>query len=85
MERAALEERLKKLLIDRVGVTESKITLEASLVEDLGLDSLDGVELAMAMEEEFDLQIDDSQMRELATVADALAFVEKRLLDKPAV
>lgn len=85
MERTALEERLKKLLVERVGVDEAKITPEASLSEDLGLDSLDAVELGMAMEEEFDLQIDDSQMRDLSTVADALAFVERRLLEKPAV
>jgi acyl carrier protein len=85
MEPVALEERLKKLLIDRVGVSETKITREASLAEDLGLDSLDAVELAMAMEEEFDLQINDTQMRELSTVADALAFVEKHLIEKPAV
>lgn len=85
MERVELGERLKKLLIDRVGVAETKITPEASLADDLGLDSLDGVELAMAIEDEFDLQIDDGQMKQLTTVGDALAFVEKRLLEKPAV
>lgn len=85
MESVALEDRLKKLLIERVGVEESKITPEAFLSKDLGLDSLDAVELGMAMEEEFDLQIEDSQMRDLSTVADALAFVERRLLEKPAV
>ena len=82
MHQADLEGRLKKLLMDRVGIPEEKIRPEASLVEDLGLDSLDAVELAMAMEEEFDLQIDDDQMQQFTTVADALGFVQKLLLDK---
>jgi acyl carrier protein len=85
MDRVELGERLKKLLIDRVGVAEAKIKPEASLADDLGLDSLDGVELAMAIEDEFDLQIDDGQMKRLTTVADALALVEQRLIEKPAV
>jgi acyl carrier protein len=85
MDRVELGERLKKLLIDRVGVAEAKIKPEALLADDLGLDSLDGVELAMAIEDEFDLQIDDGQMKRLTTVADALALVEQRLIEKPAV
>ena len=84
MSRAELEQRLKKLLMDRVGVAEGKIKPEASLADDLGLDSLDAVELAMAIEEEFDLQIDDGQMKQLSTVGDALTFVEQRLVEKPA-
>jgi len=84
MQQADLEKRLKKLLMDRVGIPEEKIRPDASLVEDLGLDSLDAVELAMSMEEEFDLQIDDDQMRRFATVSDALGFVQKLLLEKRA-
>ena len=84
MEQAELEQRLKKLLVERVGVQAAKITPEASLAEDLGLDSLDGVELAMAMEEEFDLQIDDKELRGLTTVQQALDFVQQRLVEKPA-
>jgi len=84
MEQAELEQRLKKLLVERVGVQEAKITPGASLAEDLGLDSLDGVELAMAMEEEFDLQIDDKELRGLTTVGQALDFVQQRLVEKPA-
>ena len=65
MQQVDLEQRLKKLLMDRVGVPEKKIKPEASLADDLSLDSLDGVELAMAIEEEFNLQLDDGQMKQL--------------------
>lgn len=84
MQQADLEQRLKKLLLGRVGVPEEKVRLEASLIDDLGLDSLDAVELSIAMEDEFDLQLDDDQVKQLVTVADVLALVQKLLLEKSA-
>ena len=84
MQQVDLEQRLKKLLMDRVGVPEKKIKPEASLADDLSLDSLDGVELAMAIEEEFNLQLDDGQMKQLVTVADALALIQRVLLESQA-
>ena len=61
-----------------------KVNPQLIPADDLGLDSLDGVELAMAMEEEFDLQIDDKELRGLTTVGQALDFVQPRLVEKPA-
>jgi len=85
MQREDIVQRMKKLLMDRVGAREEKIKTEASLVDDLGLDSLDAVELTMAIEDEFGLELDDDQVKQLVTVGDTLAYVEKLLLEKHAV
>lgn len=77
-----LQQRLKKLLMDRCGVREEVIRPEASLQGDLGLDSLDAVELAIAIEDEFDLRILDEDMKKLATVADAVAIIQRLLAGK---
>ncbi len=76
-----LQQRLKKLLMDRCGVSEERITPEATLQGDLGLDSLDAVELAIAIEDEFDLKILDEDMKKLSTVADAVAIIQRLLAE----
>ena len=69
-------EKLKEIIVDQLGVEEEKVTKEASFKEDLGADSLDLVELIMAMEEEFDMEIPDEDAETIKTVADALAYIE---------
>ena len=69
-----LEDRLKTILMDRCGVSEEAIQPEATLQADLELDSLDAVELAMAMEDEFNIKILDQDMKDLRTVGDVLAL-----------
>ena len=71
-------ERIKKIIIDRLGVDESKITEDSSFVDDLGLDSLDIVELIMAFEEEFDIEIPDKDAEKIKTVGDAINEIRKR-------
>lgn len=77
-----LQQRLKKLLVDRCGVHEEVIRPDASLQADLGLDSLDAVEFAIAIEDEFDVRILDEDMKRLATVSDALAVIQRLLAGK---
>jgi len=71
-------ERIKKIIVDRLGVDESKITEDSSFVDDLGLDSLDIVELIMAFEEEFDIEIPDKDAEKIKTVGDAINEIRKR-------
>ena len=77
-----MQQRLKKLLMDRCGVKEEAIRPEATLNADLGLDSLDAVELAIAIEDEFDVKIADEDMKKLATVGDAVATIQRLVADK---
>ena len=70
-------ERLKKIVVEHLGVEESKVTLEASFIDDLGADSLDTVELVMAFEEEFSVEIPEDAAEKIATVKDAIEYVEK--------
>jgi len=77
-----LEQRLTKLLIDRCGTKAEAIRPEANLQADLGLDSLDAVELAIAIEDEFDVKILDEDMKKLSTVAEALAVIQHLLAAK---
>ncbi len=76
MDLGDLQQRLKKILMDRCGVKEEAIRPEATLQTDLGLDSLDAVELAIAIEDEFDVKILDEDMKRLATVGDALSMIQ---------
>lgn len=69
-------ERVKKIIIDRLGVDESKITLEASFKEDLGADSLDVVELVMELEDEFDLEISDEDAEKITSVGEVVKYIE---------
>ncbi len=70
-------ERVKKIVVEHLGVDESKVTDNASFVDDLGADSLDTVELVMAFEEEFGCEIPDEAAEKIITVNDAIAFVEE--------
>jgi acyl carrier protein len=73
----SVEERVKSIVIDQLGVEESQVTREAKFVEDLGADSLDTVELVMALEEEFKLEIPDEEAEKIATVGQAVEYIEK--------
>lgn len=70
-------EKVKNIIIDKLGVDASEITPEASFTNDLGADSLDTVELIMEFEKEFDISIPDEQAEEIQTVGDAITYLEK--------
>ncbi len=71
-----LEERVKKIIVDQLGVDAAEVTSEASFIEDLGADSLDTVELVMALEEEFGIEIPDEEAEKIATVKDAIEYIK---------
>ena len=71
-------DKIKKIIVDHLGVDASKVTEEASFIDDLGADSLDTVELVMAFEEEFGAEISDSEAEKILTVGDAKTFVESQ-------
>ncbi len=73
---AGLEEKVKKIIVDQLGVDAAEVTSEASFIEDLGADSLDTVELVMALEEEFGLEIPDEEAEKIATVKDAVEYIK---------
>ena len=73
---ADIEARVKAIIFDKLGVDESEVTNEANFANDLGADSLDTVELIMEFEKEFGIQIPDSQAEQIATVQDAISFIE---------
>ena len=73
---SSIEERVKKIVCEQLGVKEDEVKPSASFVEDLGADSLDTVELVMALEEEFDAEIPDDQAEAITTVKQAVAFIE---------
>ena len=70
-------DKIKKIIVDQLGVDESKITEDSSFVDDLGADSLDIVELIMAFEEEFDMEIPDEDAEKIKTVGDAVKYLSK--------
>jgi len=72
-------DRVKKIVIEQLGVKEEEVTIEASFVDDLGADSLDTVELVMALEEEFECEIPDDEAEKITTVQQAVDYVEKHL------
>ena len=76
---AAVEEKVKKIICEQLDVEKSSVVLEASFVDDLGADSLDQVELIMAMEEEFDISIPDEDAEKIATVQDAIDYITKAI------
>ena len=69
-------ERVKAIIVDKLGVEESEVTTEASFTNDLGADSLDTVELIMEFEKEFGISIPDDQAEKITTVGDAIAYIE---------
>jgi len=76
------EAKFKEIIVDRLGVDPNEITPEASFIDDLGADSLDTVELVMAFEEEFDIEIPDEDAEKLTTVGKAKEYLQKRLSEK---
>jgi acyl carrier protein len=71
-----IEAKVKAIIVDKLGVEESEVTPEASFTNDLGADSLDTVELIMEFEKQFGITIPDDQAEKIATVADAIAYIE---------
>jgi acyl carrier protein len=71
-------ERVTKIVVDRLGVEESEVKLEASFKDDLGADSLDVVELVMELEDEFDMEISDDDAEKIATVGDAVNYIQAK-------
>ncbi|MCI0690590.1 MAG: acyl carrier protein [bacterium] len=75
---AALEEKVKQIIVDQLGVDANEVTPEANFIEDLGADSLDTVELVMAFEEEFDIEIPDEDAEKMMTVGQAIEYLKKK-------
>ena len=75
---ATVEERVKKIIAEQLGVEEDEVTPEASFVEDLGADSLDTVELVMALEEECSIEIPDEDAEKILTVGKALDYIKEK-------
>ena len=73
-----ISSKIKKMVVDHLGVDESKVIDEANFIDDLGADSLDTVELVMAFEEEFGSEISDNEAEKILTVGDAIRFIESK-------
>ena len=73
-----IAERIKAIIVEQLGVGAEEVTPEASFIEDLGADSLDIVELIMALEEEYDIEIPDEDAEKIQTVKDVISYVEER-------
>jgi acyl carrier protein len=74
----SVESRVKEIIVDQLGVDEKEVTLEAKFIDDLGADSLDLVELVMALEEEYDTEITDEEAEKIQTVGDAIEYIKSR-------
>ena len=73
-----IADKVKKIVVEQLGVSEEQVTPEAKFIEDLGADSLDQVELIMALEEQFGAEIPDEEAEKLTTVGDAIEYIEKK-------
>jgi acyl carrier protein len=73
------EDRVKQIIVDQLGVAAEQVTPEASFIDDLGADSLDTVELVMALEEAFDIEIPDEDAEKIQTIGDAIAYLKENL------
>ncbi len=73
------EDRIKEIIVEQLGVEESEITSDASFIDDLGADSLDTVEVVMAFEEEFDIEIPDEAAEKIRTVRDIINYLNEHL------
>jgi acyl carrier protein len=78
MNMSTIEARVKKVIVEQLGVKEEEVTNDASFVDDLGADSLDSVELVMALEEEFETEIPDEDAEKIGTVQQAIDYVSAR-------
>jgi len=78
----SVQEKVKSIVAEQLGVKAEEVTLEASFVDDLGADSLDTVELVMALEEEFSIEIPDEDAEKITTVGDAIKFIEEKNSNK---
>ena len=76
---AAVDEKVKQIIVEQLGVDEGEVTPNASFVDDLGADSLDVVELVMALEEEFGVEIPDEDAEKIATVGEAVKYIETHM------
>ena len=74
----AVQDKVKSIIAEQLGVKPEEVTDQAKFIEDLGADSLDTVELVMALEEEFGIEIPDEEAEKLATVGDALRYIEEK-------
>ena len=72
-------EKVKGIIVEQLGVAENAVTMEASFIDDLGADSLDIVELVMAIEEEFDIEIPDSDAEKVVTVEDVVEYIKENV------
>ncbi len=75
----ALEDRVKEIIVEQLGVTADEVVAQASFIDDLGADSLDIVELVMAMEEAFDVEIPDEDAEKMLTIGSAVAYLKGKL------
>ena len=73
----SIEEKVRSIIVEQLGVESDKVTADAKFIEDLGADSLDTVELVMAFEENFDIEVPDEEAEMLQSVADVVAYIEK--------
>ena len=78
----SVEERVKKIIVEQLGANADEVAAESAFVDDLGADSLDTVELVMAFEEEFDIEIPDEDAEKIATVGDAIRYIEEHAAKK---
>lgn len=76
---SSVEERVRKIVVEQLGVKEEEVVIGASFVDDLGADSLDTVELVMALEEEFECEIPDEEAEKITTVQEAVNYINKHL------
>jgi acyl carrier protein len=79
MQTNEIEARVKRIVVEQLGVKEDEVTVDASFVDDLGADSLDTVELVMALEEEFETEIPDEDAEKIVTIKDAVAYIVGRM------
>jgi acyl carrier protein len=77
-DQAEIENKVKQIIVDELGVDENEVTPNARFIDDLGADSLDNVELVMAFEEEFDIEIPDDAAEHIQTVGDAVKFIDEK-------
>ncbi len=78
----AVDERIKAIIAEQLGVKPEEVTPQASFIDDLGADSLDTVELIMALEEEFNVEIPDEDAEKMTTVGDAIKYIESKTANK---